>query len=102
MVGMGGMHGTAPTDYRGHGHRVVVSVYMGDFSSNEDDFVTNFINDWEDPPYPNYHPGELYHALTKRVHWKKDDPSISIGGPMPRAFSNRHNDPFFIGATMEE
>jgi hypothetical protein len=89
LLSKDGMHGTAPTDYRDTGQvRIVVSVYMGDFSK-DDEQVRRFIDAWEDPPYPNYYPGQLHHALTKRVHWSRDDPSVSVGDPMPRAFPLR-------------
>ncbi|KAL3906768.1 MAG: hypothetical protein SGILL_009141, partial [Bacillariaceae sp.] len=87
LLGKDGMHGTAPTDYRddtgGGGVRVVVSVYMADFSKDDED-LEQFIKDWvQDPPYPKYYRGQLRHALTKRIHWHRDDPSLSIGDPMP-------------------
>jgi hypothetical protein len=92
LVGHGGMHGTSPTDYRdGKGsHRVVMSVYMGDFSNPA--MRKAYIDAYEDPPYANYWPGQLDHAFTERVHWKKDDPSVSIGNAMPRKFP-KHRPP---------
>lgn len=49
LVGKGGMHGTAPTDYRdgttNHSHRIVMSVYMGDFSDPA--VRKEFIDSWE-------------------------------------------------------
>jgi hypothetical protein len=92
LVGHGGMHGTSPTDYRdGKGsHRVVMSVYMGDFSNPA--MRKAYIDAYEDPPYANYWPGQLDHAFTERVHWKKDDPTISIGNAMPRKFP-KHRPP---------
>ena len=87
LLGMDGMHGTSPTDYRFETteprQRIVVSVYLGDFSSNDDN-VRRYVDEWGDPPYPNYHRGQLHWSLTQRVHWKRDDPSVSIGNPMPR------------------
>lgn len=81
------MHGTSPTDYRtgkDKSRRIVMSVYMGDFSDR--DKLKRFMNDWEDPPYPTYWPGQLEHALGTRVHWKRDDPSVSLADPLARAF----------------
>lgn len=85
LVGLDGIHGTAPCDYRGTGEmRVVASIYMGDF---RDDNVDEYVDAWEDPPYPR-HP-DLRDALTKRIHWKKGDPSVKIGNPMPPSLSRR-------------
>jgi len=84
LLGKDGMHGTSPTDYRNDGGvRIVVSVYLGDFS--DESVARGVVEDWHDPPYPNYHPGQLHHALTQRIHWSKDDPTASIGNPqLPR------------------
>ena len=90
LVGKDGLHGTSPTDYRtgeAKSRRIVMSVYMGDFSDHET--LRLFMNDWEDPPYPNYWAGQLEHALGTRVHWKRDDPSISLADPLNRAFPLR-------------
>lgn len=58
---------------------------MGDFSKDDDD-VQDYIEDWQDPPYPTYYDGQLHHNLVKVRHWSKDDPSLSLGMPHPREF----------------
>jgi hypothetical protein len=92
LVGLGGLHGTAPTDYRnGHNaYRLVMSVYMGDFS--DPIMRQTYIDAYEDPPYANYWPGQLDHTLTDRIHWKRDDPTKSIGTVTPRRFP-KHRPP---------
>jgi hypothetical protein len=84
LVGLNGQHGTSPTDYRGFDGqlRIVASVYMGDFS--DESILQNFVKEWVDPPYPNYFPGQLRHALSTRVHWSKNDPSASLRNTIPR------------------
>jgi hypothetical protein len=92
LVGLGGLHGTAPTDYRNgqEAYRLVMSVYMGDFSDPV--MRKNYVDAYEDPPYANYWPGQLDHTLTDRVHWKRDDPTKSISTVTPRRFP-KHRPP---------
>ncbi|KAL7566803.1 hypothetical protein ACA910_019394 [Epithemia clementina (nom. ined.)] len=77
IVGKDGMHGTAPTDYRdgttgtNTSHRVVLSVYMADFTNSKT--LRETVQEWADPPYPNYWPGQLEHVLSQRVHWRRSD-----------------------------
>jgi hypothetical protein len=80
LLGKDGMHGTAPTNYRdGNGsYRIAMSISMGDFSA-DDETVKTFLASWQDPPYPNYHPGQLRHSLLQRQHWSKHNASVSMG-----------------------
>lgn len=85
LVGHGGMHGTAPTDYRGtDGLRIVASVYMGDLSKFSEPEWNEFVDLWVDPPYPKYKQGQLHHALHNRIHWDRNDPTASLISPMAK------------------
>jgi hypothetical protein len=76
VLGLDGMHGTAPGDYRGtDGFRMVASIYMGDFT--DDKMLDDYVAEWEDPPYPRR--PQLRKALKLRNHWHKDDPNIHSG-----------------------
>jgi hypothetical protein len=89
LLGWNGMHGTAPTDYRGiNGDgrtqmRLVASVYMGAF---DDSFVDEYVENWQDPPYPRRE--NLRHALMHRTHWSAADPTKKVGSPQVNDFSS--------------
>lgn len=86
LLGLDGMHGTAPTDYRGvdgrHQMRMVASVYMGDFNSKN---VDGYVEEWEEPPYPLRE--NLWNALMHRTHWSATDPTKKCGLPQVNDFS---------------
>lgn len=82
LLGLDGQHGTAPCDYRGRNEmRVVMSIYMGDFTNA--DVLNTYVDEWEDPPYPGVKDANLRAALSQRVHWSKTDPSAKVGRTMP-------------------
>lgn len=87
LLGLDGMHGTAPTDYRGIDGRtqmrLVASVYMGAF---DDTFVDEYVDNWEDPPYPRTE--NLRNALMYRTHWSATDPTKKVGSPQVNDFSS--------------
>jgi hypothetical protein len=79
-LGMDGMHGTAPCDYRGTGKiRMIVSVYMGDFT--EDDIRAGVVDEWRDmnPPYPRIEDRDAY--LRANIYWHVSDPTRTLKTP---------------------
>jgi hypothetical protein len=88
VLGNGGLHGTAPCDYRGtDSMRMVVSVYMVD--SDNRPTREKIIREWidADPPYPRVPDREAFMDSTK--HWKRDDPTRSLRNPLlPKETSN--------------
>ena len=80
LLGMDGMHGTAPCDYRGTGQiRMVFSVYMGEFT--KDDIRAGIVDEWRDmnPPYPRIKDRDAY--LRANIHWHASDPTRTLKTP---------------------
>lgn len=87
LLGLDGLHGTAPTDYRGvtgpQKFLLVASVYFGAF---DETFVDRHVEDWQDPPYPLRE--NLRDALMYRMHWSATDPTKKLGSPQVNDFAS--------------
>lgn len=64
---------TAPVDYRGTDtYRIVVSVYMGDFTDEK--MLDEYVKNWNDPPYPRRE--KLRESLRSNQHWNAKNKEI--------------------------